>query len=46
MSDLLLSAMLAVFTMVRVLKGSWLRNPRYLACGILGATVAANLGEQ
>ena len=41
MSDLLLSAMLTAFPMVRVLKGSWLRNPQSLACGILGAIVAA-----
>lgn len=41
MSDLLLSAVFTAFTMVRVLKGPWLRNPQYLACGILGAIVGA-----
>lgn len=41
MSDLLFSAVLTAFTMVRVLKGSWTRNPQYLATGILGAIVGA-----
>ncbi|MDX8478119.1 hypothetical protein RFN28_06450 [Mesorhizobium sp. VK24D] len=41
MSDLLLSAVFTAFTMVRVLKGPWLRNPQYLATGILGAIVGA-----
>ena len=39
MSDLLLSAIFTAFTMVRVIKGPWLRNPQYLATGILGAVV-------
>ncbi|TIV61827.1 MAG: hypothetical protein E5V86_22440 [Mesorhizobium sp.] len=43
MSDLLLSAVLTAFTMVRVSKGSWLRNPQYVATGILGAVVGALL---
>ncbi|MDX8434890.1 MULTISPECIES: hypothetical protein [Mesorhizobium] len=43
MSDLLLSAIFTAFTMVRVLKGRWLRNPQYLASGIVGAIVAALL---
>ncbi|WP_244620043.1 hypothetical protein [Mesorhizobium sp. NFR06] len=48
MSDLLLSAVFTAFTMVRVLKGSvlkgsWLRNPQYLATGILGAIAGALL---
>jgi hypothetical protein len=41
MSDLLLSAVFTAFTMVRLLKGPWLRNPQYLACGIVGAIVGA-----
>ena len=41
MSELLLSAIFTAFTMVRVIKGSWLRNPQYLATGILGAIVGA-----
>ena len=43
MSDLLLSSIFTAFTMVRVLKGPWLRNPQYLATGILGAIVAVLL---
>ncbi len=39
MSDLLLSAILTTFTMVRLLRGPWLRNPQYLASGIVGAIV-------
>lgn len=39
MSELLFSAILTAFTMVRVIKGSWLRNPQYLAAGIAGAVV-------
>jgi membrane associated rhomboid family serine protease len=41
MSDLLLSAVFTAFTMVRLLKGPWLRNPQYLASGIVGAIVGA-----
>jgi membrane associated rhomboid family serine protease len=29
--------------MVRLLRGPWLRNPQYLASGIVGAVVAALL---
>ncbi|WP_245429148.1 hypothetical protein [Mesorhizobium sp. WSM3860] len=43
MSDILLPAIFTAFTMVRVLKGPWLRNPQYLASGILGAIVGALL---
>ena len=43
MSDLLLSAMFTAFSMVRLLKGPWLRSPQYLASGIIGAIVAALL---
>jgi len=43
MSDLLLSSIFTAFTMVRVLRGPWLRNPQYLATGILGAIVAVLL---
>ncbi|WP_258051704.1 hypothetical protein [Mesorhizobium sp. INR15] len=43
MSDLLLSAVFTAFTMVRLLRGPWLRNPQYLASGIVGAVVAALL---
>lgn len=43
MSDLLLSGIFTAFTMVRVLKGPWLRNPQHLATGILGAIVAVLL---
>ncbi|WP_246675250.1 hypothetical protein [Mesorhizobium sp. B2-3-4] len=39
MSDLLLSAVFTAFTMVRLLKGPWLRNPQYLAAGIVGAVL-------
>jgi hypothetical protein len=41
MSELLLSAILTAFTMVRIIKGPWLRNPQYLAAGIAGSVVAA-----
>src|ERR1700754_1494759 len=37
MSDLLLPAIFTAFTMVRLLRGPWLRNPQYLASGIVGA---------
>ncbi|WP_027061615.1 hypothetical protein [Mesorhizobium loti] len=40
MFELLLSSIFTAFTMVRLLKGPWLRNPQYLATGILGAIVA------
>ena len=43
MSDFLLSAVFTAFAMVRVLKGPWLRNPQYLASGILGAIVGVLL---
>ncbi|PZV35122.1 hypothetical protein B5V02_29105 [Mesorhizobium kowhaii] len=43
MSDLLVSAILTAFTMVRLLRGPWLRNPQYLASGIVGAIVGALL---
>ena len=43
MSDILLPAIFTAFTMVRVLKGPWLRNPQYLASGILGAIIGALL---
>ncbi len=43
MSDLLLSAVFTAFTMVRLLRGPWLRNPQYLASGIVGAIVGALL---
>jgi membrane associated rhomboid family serine protease len=43
MSDLLLSAIFTAFTTVRVLRGPWLRNPQYLASGIVGAIVGALL---
>jgi membrane associated rhomboid family serine protease len=43
MSDLLLSAIFTDFTMVRLLKGPWLRNPQYLASGIIGALVGTLL---
>ncbi|OBQ89673.1 hypothetical protein A9K66_16995 [Mesorhizobium sp. AA23] len=43
MSDILLPAIFTAFTVVRVLKGPWLRNPQYLASGILGAIVGALL---
>jgi len=43
MSDLLLSGIFTAFTMVWLLKGPWLRNPQYLATGILGAIVAVLL---
>ncbi|UDL89946.1 hypothetical protein LGH82_00580 [Mesorhizobium sp. PAMC28654] len=42
-SDLLLSAVLTAFTMVRLLRGPWLRNPQYLASGIVGAIVGVLL---
>jgi hypothetical protein len=41
MPDLLLSAVFTAFTMVRVLKGPWLRHPQHLASGIVGAIVGA-----
>lgn len=43
MSDLLVSAIFTAFTMVRLLKGPWLRNPQYLASGIVGAVVGTLL---
>jgi hypothetical protein len=39
MSELLLSAIFTAFTMVRIIKGPWLKNPQYLAAGIAGAIV-------
>ncbi|TPM96150.1 hypothetical protein [Mesorhizobium sp. B2-1-3A] len=36
MSDLLLSGIFTAFTMVRLLKGPWLRNSQCLATGITG----------
>ncbi len=41
MSELLLSAILTAFTMVRIIKGPWMRNPQYLAAGIAGSVVGA-----
>jgi hypothetical protein len=43
MSELLLPAILTTFTMVRLLRGPWLRNPQYLASGIVGAIVGTLL---
>ncbi|MBZ9798080.1 hypothetical protein [Mesorhizobium sp. ES1-4] len=43
MPDFLMSGIFTAFTMVRLLKGPWLRNPQYLATGILGAIGAAML---
>jgi hypothetical protein len=41
MSDILISAISTGFLMVRLFKGSWLRNPQYLACAICGSILAA-----
>lgn len=37
MSELLISAVLGSFFMVRLFRGSWLRNPQYLAASIAGS---------
>ncbi len=37
MSELLFSAVLGSFFMVRLFRGPWLRNPQYLAASIAGA---------
>ena len=41
MSELLLSAIFTAFSMVRLIKGPWLRNPQYLAAGIAGSILGA-----
>ena len=37
MFDMLLSALSASALLVRLVKGPWMRNPQYLAAGIVGA---------
>ncbi|MGB3540132.1 MAG: hypothetical protein WBA42_18425, partial [Mesorhizobium sp.] len=37
MSELLFSAVLGSFFMVRLFRGPWLRNPQYLAAAIAGS---------
>jgi hypothetical protein len=37
MSELLFSAVLGSFFMVRLFRGPWLRNPHYLAASITGS---------
>jgi hypothetical protein len=41
MSELLLSAVFTAFWTVRLVRGSWLRNPQYLAVGIVGSILGA-----
>lgn len=41
MQDILLSAISTGFLAVRLVKGGWMRQPHYVACGILGALLAA-----
>ena len=45
MAELLLSALFTAFPMVRLIKGSWLQNPHYLASAFTGA-MAFLLGLQ
>ncbi|OQM77480.1 hypothetical protein [Manganibacter manganicus] len=43
MSELLLSAVLGSFFMARLFRGSWLRNPQYLAASIAGSVAGSLL---
>lgn len=40
MPNIVLSALLSSFLIVRVFKGPWLRNPQYLAVCIVGSAAA------
>lgn len=40
MPDIILSALLSSFLIVRVFKGPWSRNPQYLAVCMVGSTAA------
>ena len=43
MTDLLVSAVLGSFVMVRLFRGPWGRNPQYLAAAIAGSVAATLL---
>jgi hypothetical protein len=43
MSQLLLSAVLGSFFIVRLFKGPWVRNPHYLAAAIVGSVLGTLL---
>ncbi|MFZ1773496.1 MAG: hypothetical protein WAT78_06010 [Rhizobiaceae bacterium] len=40
MPGILLSALFSCFTMVRIAKGPWMRNPQYLAVSLVGSVLA------
>lgn len=46
MPDLIISALVSSFTFVRLLKGSWLRYPQFLAAAMIGSVVVSVLADK
>lgn len=46
MPDLVISALVSSFTVVRLLKGPWLRYPQFLAAAMIGSVVLSLVAEK
>ncbi|MBP1851211.1 hypothetical protein [Rhizobium halophytocola] len=45
MPSLVITALVASFTFVRLLKGPWMRNPQYLAAAMIGSMIVVIAGD-
>jgi len=41
MTEILFTALSSAFFLVRIVKGPWMRNPQYVAAGLIGAVVVS-----